>query len=115
MGNLEGVVVGDTLILSGSNMRGRRTEVTVTRVGRKYVYVGRSRYRMDTGTEADGYGHTSLRTPAQAAEAYRRTEMLAELEERGLVPVRYARCGLSMAQLERVLEVLREPAQDDGE
>jgi GH24 family phage-related lysozyme (muramidase) len=109
--SLEGVKVGDTLIMTGLNMRGRSEEVTVTKVGRKYVHAshyGRVQaYRIDTGVVADGYGHTSLCTPAQHAERKHRTTLLEKIRALGLAPVDWS-SRHSTPTLERVLKALED-------
>ncbi|MDX3551019.1 hypothetical protein PV729_04400 [Streptomyces europaeiscabiei] len=105
--DLSGVAVGDTLILSD---RGQRSEVTVTKVGRKYLYVGQSRFSIETGVAADGYGHSRVRTLAQVAEADRRTSLLSNIKALGLEPTGYGDCTIPTETLERVLSAL----QGDG-
>jgi hypothetical protein len=106
MADLSGVRPGDTLILSGSWMRGRHENVTVTRVGRKYVYAkgcGReSKYHMGTGVAADNNGRTSLRTPEQVASDARRTALLLEIKEHGFRPVEFRADRIT----DRVLELV---------
>jgi len=111
---LQGVKVGDTLVRSGHNVR-RDEEVTVTRVGRKLLYVemyGREfPFRIETGVANDNYGHDWLRTPAQVAESRRRTLALVELRGLGFQPVGFSTAGdVATETLERVVSVLREAA-----
>ena len=61
MSSLAGVKVGDTLILVGMNRRGE-TRVAVDAVGRKYVTVGRDKYKIENGQVADAWGHDTLHT-----------------------------------------------------
>jgi len=111
MADLTGVAVGDVLKLYSSGTRGRTVDVPVTRVGRKYLYItqyGREcPFRISNGIAADGYGHSSVRTPAQHAEAQRRTELLAEIYAGGLQPSQHPRVSLTTAQLEAVAAALR--------
>jgi hypothetical protein len=111
MADLSGVKPGDILVMSGANMRGRHENVTVSRVGRKYVYVmtcGReSKFHMATGVAADNYGHTSLRTPEQVIRDARRTALLIEIKEHGFQPAEFRASRITNETLERVAAVLR--------
>jgi hypothetical protein len=110
MDDLSGVKPGDILVMSGANMRGRHENVTVSRVGRKYVYVmtyGReSKFHMDTGVAADN-GYTFLRTPEQVVSDARRTALLIEIKERGFQPAEFRASRITNETLERVAAVLR--------
>jgi hypothetical protein len=103
--SLEDVAVGDTLILSAD--RGRRTEVTVTKVGRKYLYVGQTSFRRSTGAINSDPATQWVQTQAQVAEADHRAALLAMIKELGMVPADYTGRGISTETLEAVLSALR--------
>lgn len=103
--------VGQKVIVSGVNMRGRSREAEVVKVGRKLVYIGeRGRhvaYRMDTGVINDNYGHTRIQTPEQFQEQQNRTAALHRLRDLGLVPQAYGTVDYySTATLDAVCDLL---------
>ena len=81
---------------------------TVTKVGRKYVFVGTSKFRLDTGALADGYtGH--IRTVADHEAAARRTAILDKMRAKGVEVSRTAgTTWLPTETLEKLLAVLLE-------
>lgn len=57
-----------------------RLLITVTHVG----YDRGVQYRMENGRANDGYGHSYIRTPEQAAESIHRSELQSRLFELGI-------------------------------
>jgi hypothetical protein len=127
--NLEGVKVGDELILflvsAGYGRAGKEWErgrpVVVTKVGRKLLYatypesVGTpgdrpTAYRIENGVINDNYGHTQVCTPAHVAEREARRAARERLREFGLDFYAHAREELSTARLTAVVEFLEETA-----
>ena len=53
--SLRDLVVGDSIMTHDLNLGTRKLKVT--RVGRKYLYVGRQRFDRETGRVADEFGH----------------------------------------------------------
>lgn len=108
---LAGVRPGDILVMSGTNMRGSVREVTVTRVGRLYLYTetfGReSKWSIETGVIADNYGHENLRTKAQVAADIRRWELLNAIREAGFRPIEFQGKRISTETLQRVADALK--------
>lgn len=101
--------VGQKVIVSGVNMRGRSREAEVVKVGRKLVYIGEYgrhvAYRMDTGVINDNYGHTRIQTPEQFQEQQDRTAALHRLRDLGLVQA-YGTVDYSTATLNAVCDLL---------
>lgn len=102
--------VGQKVIVSGVNMRGRSYEAEVVKVGRKLVYIeeyGRSTaYWIDTGVINDDYGHTWIQTPEQFQEQQDRTAALHRLRDLGLVPQAFGTVDYSTATLNAVCDLL---------
>lgn len=106
--------VGDRLILIPASGRRNRQNVTVSRVGRKYLYVTteggrerRERFRIDTLAEDTQYGSPDrLYTQAQLDEHNLRIELLKKLSELGVDLHYYGnRSKWTSDQLKRFLEV----------
>ena len=88
----EPLAVGTEVVIrdvNESRLGGPRRGV-VTKVGRKLVTVqdvswGREQvYRLDSRRSNDAYGHASIQTPAEQAEAERREWLRLALRERGV-------------------------------
>lgn len=111
---IEGIKVGDRLILVSSSRYHSDTGVIVTRIGRKYVYVARwggkgelsERFELATGIQDSDYGSPyRLYTPAAYEERARRTAVRARLRKAGLGYD--SKLGqYSTDKLERVAEIL---------
>jgi len=101
---------GDTVILSGVNMRDSET-VTVTRVGHKNVYVERygreMAFDLEDGTEKGYYDHHCIYTVGEWAETRRRDAVIDALRDRG-VSLDRSRRNIATTRLERLLAVLDE-------
>lgn len=115
---LADVKVGDQLILS-TNHRYRGDEnVTVSRIGHKYLYVVRAsgfemreRFHLDTGVEDSQYGaRACLYTPAQYEEQAQRRALFEQLREAG-IEFRHGVSGdLTTNQLRALLAVMQPTA-----
>jgi hypothetical protein len=113
--------VGDSLILTTSDRRRPDTAVTVTRIGRKYLYVSygpssresRTAYHRATGSGNTAYGSADvLFTQAQYDERKRRAALFRDLHDRG-VEVRFnARPDFTTDVLAQILALC--PAKEIG-
>lgn len=122
MPSLEGVKVGDTLLLL-TKMGGRREkeqtpeEVTVVKVGRTLLHIPVSEdnpegktlaYRIENGVRNDDYGHTVV-TTREAYEAEQTRESLEEsLRQHGIEVWRKG--PKPIAVLEALLEIMEKYA-----
>ncbi|MFB7919384.1 hypothetical protein [Streptomyces sp. NPDC056061] len=112
MNDLMDVKVGDTLILTGSYQRGSTPqEVTVTKVGRVYLYITghRQGFSRTDGVVNDNYGHDRVRTPGQYAADLEHAELerrlyAAGIERRHGTPAR----RLSTDAIRRILAIVEE-------
>lgn len=91
--DLSGVAVGDELLLFGHyDGSGEGRPVVVVKVGRKLLHVdwpdakypSPDTYRIDSGRRNDNYGHTYVRTYAQAAAWAERSRLSAALHDAGI-------------------------------
>ncbi|MCP9209635.1 hypothetical protein [Streptomyces cucumeris] len=111
---LVGVKVGDPLILvSGNRYRGDEP-VTVSRVGRQYLYVAangrekRERFDRKTGIENSNTGvRERLCTPEQYEEMDQRSALLANLRDAGIDVRHEARSGMTTETLKALLAVMQ--------
>lgn len=126
MPGLEGVKVGDTLLLLLTKMGGKREkeqvpqEVTVVKVGRTLLHIPVSEqspegktltYRIENGVRADNYGHTQLMT-REAYEAEKSREPLEEALRRHGVEV-WRGGPKPIAVLEALLDVMEKHAKGE--
>lgn len=80
--------VGDTVMVNPNH--GKAHKDTVTRVGRKYVYVGQgwredAYYKVSGEGKSDGYGSIGhIYTPEEWNDRNRRAELLDALKEHGV-------------------------------
>ncbi|MFE6493394.1 hypothetical protein [Streptomyces sp. NPDC057748] len=110
MRDLTGVKVGDTLILTDSYRREYTPrEVTVTKVGRTYLYTTghRAGFSRTDGVVNDNYGHDRVRTPGQYAADLERAELMRRLHAAGIerrhdTPAR----SLGIDAIRRILEIV---------
>jgi hypothetical protein len=122
MPSLEGVKVGDTLLLL-TKMGGRREkeqtpeEVTVVKVGTKLVHIPVSErspegktlaYRIENGVRNDDYGHTQLIT-REAYEAEKSRDSLEEALRLHGIEV-WRKGPKPIAVLEALLEIMEKYA-----
>ncbi|GAA2199912.1 hypothetical protein [Streptomyces bangladeshensis] len=106
--------VGDHLILvTGSKYRSDEP-VTVSRVGRKYLYVNlhgreyRARFLRDSGLEDSTYGaQERLYTPEQYDEMKQRKALFLSLREAGIEVQWKVRDDLTTDQLRALLAVIK--------
>jgi hypothetical protein len=94
---------------SGRHGRIQTTEATVTKVGRTRVQVeihGREwPFYMETGIEADGYGHRRVWVPEVLAQEARRLELVQQLDR---LNVRVHTAKLTADQLEAILAIVEQ-------
>lgn len=89
---LTNVKVGDTLILATANRYRDDEPVTVSRIGRKYLYVTRgngyeysARFHLADGTEDSQYGHRErLYTPERYDDIKQRAALVEALRVAGI-------------------------------
>lgn len=109
------VAVGDTVVVTSAQNRGvTAQECTVTKIGRKYVYVtGYSNYGFDlvTGCANTDYGSKPhLYTQADWMEKQRRSEIERRLRtDHGIGTARGARFDQDTDTLQAVLDLLDAP------
>lgn len=86
--------VGQPVLMRSVNERGRGPyKTTITRVGRKYVYIeqhGRERSFTIDGSANDAYGHEWLQTPEAYAHQVRMSSLRDTLKENGITVDTYA-------------------------
>ncbi|WP_318205379.1 hypothetical protein [Streptomyces sp. SCL15-4] len=111
---LTDVKVGDPLILVTGNKYRSDEPVTVSRVGRKYVYVnlhGREysqRFHRDTGAEDSQYGaREHLYTPEQYDEMKQRDALFMKLSAAGIDVKYQIRPEVTTDQLRALLAVVK--------
>ncbi|MFJ5967899.1 hypothetical protein [Streptomyces sp. NPDC093060] len=117
MTELPNVKVGDPLILSTSNRYRGDEPVTVSRIGRKYLYVTRQdgreysgRFHLD-GTEDSQYGaRERLYTPEQYDERKQRANLFMELLAAGINVEHRIRPEVTTDQLRALLAVVKPAA-----
>lgn len=109
------IKVGDELILVPAHGRRNRQNVTVSRIGRKYLYItpeggqeSRERFRIDTLVQDTQYGSPDrLYTQAQLDEQNLRIELLGKLSKLGVDLRLYGnRSRWTADRLRRLLEVV---------
>ncbi|MFI9344902.1 hypothetical protein ACIG0D_27105 [Streptomyces sp. NPDC052773] len=109
------VKVGDKLILATGNRYRGDEPVTISRVGRKYLYVAREdgrelrdRFHRDTGVEDSQYGaRQRLYTPEQYEEQAQRTSLFDGLRRAGIDVTHEVRSDLTTDQLRALLAVVQ--------
>lgn len=114
---LNGVKAGDNLVLvTGNRFRGDEP-VTVSRVGRQYLYISangkerRERYDRKTGVEVDQRGlQERLLTQAQYEEMTERKSLFMNLLAAGIDVRHEKRAEMSTGKLRALLAVV----QDEG-
>ncbi|MER5754373.1 hypothetical protein [Streptomyces sp. NPDC002088] len=126
MARLDGVKVGDTLLLF-VRMGGQREKeqepkvVTVVKVGRDLVHIPKyesdpegktETYRIESGYRNDNYRHTQLMTREAWADDKKREELFVRLLAYGLTG--HLRGSLSTEALEAVVNVLDEFKAKEG-
>lgn len=115
---LTDVKVGDELTLRHGGQRTDR--VTVSRVGRKYVYVTRSdgrelreRFSVETGVGDHQYGSPgALFTPEQWEDREERNRLFQSLKMHGISRDFASRHELSTDKLRRLVAVLEDPEEE---
>lgn len=115
---LPDVKVGDPLILSSSNRYRSDEPVTVSRIGRKYLYVTRqdgrevpNRYHRDTGYLDSSYTASErLYTQEQYDEMNQRRSLFMELLAAGVDVKHEVRPKLTTDQLRALLAVIKPAA-----
>lgn len=117
MAALPNVKVGDPLILATANRYREDEPVTVSRIGRKYLYVARDgreltdRFYRDTGVEDSNYGGKQrLYTPDQYDEVKQRDALFRELYDAGIEVAFRVRDNLTTDQLRALLAVVQPAA-----
>jgi hypothetical protein len=111
---LPNVKVGDPLILSTSNRYRSDEPVTVSRIGRKYLYVARqdgrevpNRYHRDTGYLDSSYTVSErLYTQEQYEETKQRASLFEKLRQAGIDVRHEVRSEVSTDQLRALLAVI---------
>ncbi|MFE7899157.1 hypothetical protein ACFU3E_16840 [Streptomyces sp. NPDC057424] len=109
------VKVGDRLILSSSNRYRGDEPVTVSRIGRKYLYVTRqdgrevpNRYLRGTGYLDSSYSVSErLYTQDQYDETKRRASLLEQLRQAGIDLRHEIRSEVTTDQLRALLAVMQ--------
>ncbi|KUN03158.1 hypothetical protein AQI95_24690 [Streptomyces yokosukanensis] len=117
MTGLPDVKVGDPLILATGNRHCSDEPVTVSRIGRKYLYVTREngreysgRFHPD-GVEDSQYGaRERLYTPEQYDELKQRTGLLERLRQAGIDVKHEVRSEVTTDQLRALLAVIQPAA-----
>lgn len=112
---IAGVQVDDELILvTGNRYRGDEA-VTVSRVGRQYIYVAsngremRERFDRSTGVQDGTHGvRARLCTQAQYDESKQRVALFEKLREAGVDVRHEVRSGMSTSKLRGLLAVVEE-------
>jgi hypothetical protein len=108
------IKIGDTLILAtNSRYRGDET-VTVSRIGRAYIYVARDgqeirdRFHRDTGIEDSNYGGKQrLYTPAQYDDVTQCEALYVRLRDAGIEVAYKVRGDLTADQLRAILTIVQ--------
>ncbi|MEZ7005653.1 hypothetical protein [Streptomyces sp. AD55] len=115
---LPDVKVGDSLILATNNRYRGDQNVTVSRVGRQYLYVAvngrelRERFHRATGAEDTKYMGGHLYTQEQYEEQTLRASLFEKLRQTGLTFEHGVRSTLSTDKLRALLAVMAEDAAD---
>ncbi|MBD3004792.1 hypothetical protein [Streptomyces sp. 5-10] len=115
MTRLEGIRKGDPLILVGCNRLRGNQPVTVSRVGRSYIYVNdtdgsemRRKFDRETGAEVDACGSPCrLYTQVQYDERKQRQELLDGLLAAGIKIDANRRSDISTDKLRALLDVMK--------
>lgn len=114
---LADVKVGDTLILVTGNRYQGDGPVTVSRIGRVYLYVAsngremRKRFYRETGIEDGIIGaRACLYTPAHYDEMKQRSALLEQLRQAGIDVRHEARSDVTTGQLRALLAVMQPDA-----
>jgi hypothetical protein len=124
MSNLEGVKVGDELVITSAHRKTQPGEeprtVTVHKVGRTLVHVlryaghsdkGTDTYRIENGIANDNYGHSELWKPEDWKAEQRREELDEALRKHGVEAWR--RGPKPVAVLEALLDVMERYARGE--
>lgn len=119
---LRGVRVGDELVLvRGRRLQGENRPVTVSRVGRAYVYVAcegrelRQRFRLETGVAVGQNGAPDrLLTPAQHDETALRWRLFVQLFAAGVKIEKSRGAAIPTEKLQALLGVMRDETADDS-
>jgi hypothetical protein len=114
---MAGFTAGQVVVLVPSeNQRGSTpTEVTISRVGRKYAYVEQYRreipFDIETGNERTDYPGSaqSIRTPERHARIVRQQAATERLRELDVIPNRSSRFIHSVEKLEAMVALLEGP------
>lgn len=109
------VKVGDKLILVTNNRYRDDEPVTVSRIGRKYLYVTRqngseysARFLRENGVEDSNYGGREwLYTPEQYDESKQRDSLFEQLREAGIDVAFRVRNDLSTDKLRALVAALQ--------
>lgn len=113
---LPNVQVGDSLILSTNNRYRGNENVTVSRIGRQYLYVAvngrelRERFHRATGVEDTKYMGGRLYTQEQYEEQALRASLFEKLREAGITFEHGVRSTLTTDKLRALLAVMDEAA-----
>lgn len=103
--------VGQKALVSNVNDRGRGPfEVTVLKVGRKYVTVGErgwsKEFHLASGDANDNYGHHHLWTLDEWASRERRVDAISRLKRLGLQAVGYGDPRLDTDTIEAICDLI---------
>lgn len=108
------IKIGDTLILTSANRYWGDGPVTVSRIGRAYIYVARDgreirdRFHRATGIEDSNYGGKQrLYTPAQYDDVTQCEALYVRLREAGIDVAYRIRDGLTADQLRAILTIVQ--------
>lgn len=104
MSGLEGIKVGDELIVSG--YRGRMDRLKVEKIGRTLVHCERSSFYIESGHERSDYTPRQAFTYASWSEHLRRGQVIERLRELNVQPRSYGGFDYSTETLEAVVELL---------
>lgn len=103
--------VGQELVLTGVNMRGRTEPVRVTKVGRLNVFVdwhGREKpFRMADGGEVGDFSHYAVYTPEGWADKQQRDQLFEDLRKLGISIAGYRQRQLSTDQLVAIVATVK--------
>lgn len=111
---LDDAKIGDPLVLVTGDRRDANKEVTVSRIGRKWMYVSRDgrelRERFDrcTGKEDTQFGYAArLLTPEMYAERQERGSLFAELMAAGIEIRRDMRADVPTVKLRALRDIIQ--------
>lgn len=103
--NYSDLKVGDLVVLTDSSKRGAPKEYPITKVGRKFLYIGEG-YREKKFTRETGYGDFGYSIFPGTLEDYEDYQK-AEVMKRELIS-RLDRTIMTTSQVEKILEILTE-------